>query len=442
MRVKFNLNDDVVTFDGDPNEKLITLLRKIGKTSTKIGCEKGQCGFCNVLLDGKNVSSCRIPVGMLSEKNKITTWEGLLKSDNERYISEGFRKANIHLCAYCKSSKVLLAHELLERGFTPEELEDFTERFSCTCTEKSVFIRGIKFAYGFKKKAEMMQGKKNRDDERFFDEPRIFETKNVSKLLKSVGKTEGVQFIGGCTAIDYLPEKFVRMRDVSDLKRFNKWDSYFSIGPELTLSELEDLGKKLPPLMLQAIKTIANRTIRNMATLAGNIFSETNGTKHTLYAPLLALDAKLEFSTAKSEIRTETKSVPLSKIGDFDMEKWVFTSLKVPNEEWDVEIFKRIGPDNLITEESASYAFLVQAKGNNIAAIKIAFAGKAVFRSTEFENQLIGLKLPLSETAVAEKIALAEKIFDYSCVTQNKEVSTFVKSQFLNLLRFSLERLA
>nr|MBP3283574.1 FAD binding domain-containing protein [Treponema sp.] len=448
MRVKFNLNDKTIEFNGDPNEKLISILRKTGNISVKKGCGKGACGFCKVLLDGKPVSSCKIPVGMLGEKSKVTTMEWFVKKEkdeyiekNAKYIEDGIRKANIHLCGYCNSSKVLMAHELLERGFTDEELEEFTSTLSCTCTEQHVLMQGIKFAYEAKRKAEAQKPEKQEKDESIFNETGIFESKNVTELLKSVGKTDGVEFIGGCTALDRLPEKYVRMRDFKDLKKFNKWDSYYSIGPELTLSELEDLGGKLPPLFLPALKTIANRSIRNMATLAGSIFSSTDGTKHTLYAPLLALDTKLGFSRAKGEIRTETKLIPLLKLDEFDRKKWVLTSVKIPNDEWDVQIFRRIGPDNFITEESASYAFLVQAEGKTISAIRIALAGKVVIRNLDFENQLIGLQLPLSDEAIKEKIALAEKMFDETCAAQEKSVPPFVKSQFLNMLRFSLEHL-
>ena len=448
MRVKFNLNDKTIEFNGDPNEKLSSILRKTGNISVKKGCGKGECGFCKVLLDGKPVSSCKIPVGMLGEKSKVTTMEHFVKKENEeyieknaKYIEDGIRKANIHLCGYCNSSKVLMMHELLERGFTDEELEEFTSDLKCSCTEQHVLMQGIKFAYEEKKKSEAADEDTNRKANGILNETGIFESKNVTELLKRVGKTDGVEFIGGCTSIKKLPEKYVRMRDLRDFKKFNKWDSYYAIGPELTLSELEDLKEKLPPLILPALKTIANRTIRNMATFAGNILSETNGTKHTLYAPLLALDTKLSFSRAKSEIRTETKSVSLLKIDEFDRKKWVLTSVKIPNDEWDVQIFRRIGPDSFITEESASYAFLVQAEGKTISAIRIALAGKIVIRNVDFENQLIGLQLPLSDEAIKEKIALAEKMFDETSKAQGKSVSPFVKSQFLNMLRFSLEHL-
>ena len=96
-----------------------------------------------------------------------------------------------------------------------------------------------------------------------------------------------------------------------------------------------------------------------------------------------------------------------------------------------------------ITIDGVTYkgAFLVQAEGKTISAIRIALAGKIVIRNVDFENQLIGLQLPLSDEAIKEKIALAEKMFDETSEAQGKSVSPFVKSQFLNMLRFSLEHL-
>jgi len=273
-------------------------------------------------------------------------------------------------------------------------------------------------------------------------EPKCFTAKTLSNLLKIVEQNDDLQFLGGCTTIDYLPQKYISLRNISELKKFEKWDRYFSFGPELTLAEIENKEEKnLPPLIFEAVKKIANRSVRNLATLAGNIFAETNGVKHTLYAPLLALDAKLEFVRAKSDIRTETHNVLLSKINEFDRKKWVLSKIRILNEEWAVSIFRKIGSSHLITEDSASYAFLADIQNSSLDSIRIAFAGKIVFRNYDLENQLAGVSLPLKEEIVCTTLVKADKIFNECCEMQKKTVSPFLKTQFINLLRFSLEQL-
>ncbi len=166
--------------------------------------------------------------------------------------------------------------------------------------------------------------------------------------------------------------------------------------------------------------------------MGGNICAE--GQKHTLYATLLALDARLELRS-----KDETRYVPFSKFSKIP-QGFVLTKIRIPFDDWTVSIFKRVGPSNLITPLSASFAFLSEMQKDIISNIKIAFAGTIVFRSHELENKLIGTRLPLSSKTIDSLIQESEAEFVKQ--TKGQSYEPFLKAQFLNLLRYSFEQLS
>ncbi|OYT45601.1 MAG: (2Fe-2S)-binding protein, partial [Desulfurococcales archaeon ex4484_42] len=76
MKVSFILNGKYVSVDVKPNEILLDVLRhRLGIKSVKRGCERGECGACTVLLDGKPVYSCML-LAVQVDGHEITTVEG------------------------------------------------------------------------------------------------------------------------------------------------------------------------------------------------------------------------------------------------------------------------------------------------------------------------------------------------------------------------------
>lgn len=282
--------------------------------------------------------------------------------------------------------------------------------------------------------------------------------KNLSEVFYQLKNNQELQIIGGCTSLKELPDSSLSIRNIPELKNIEKRERFFDFGAAVTLSDILYLGKKnLPPLIFDAVHTIATHTIRNLATIGGNICAEDCAYRHTLYAPLLALDAKLEFQkNNETEIIPLTKfngipqTIPLAKLKslkegessakiNITYEKSILTKIHIPAEEWDVEIFKRLGPSHVIDEQSASFAFLANSQKGKLSNLRIAFAGHIQFRNQKLENKLIGANLPLADKDINDLLSEIEIEFDKASAEATK--SPMLKKQFLNLVRYSLEQL-
>ena len=80
-KIKFNLNGEEVTYDGNASDRLLDTLRDHYKlTGVKCGCKEGECGACSILMDGELVNSCMVAMGRC-EGSEIVTIEGFSKTE-------------------------------------------------------------------------------------------------------------------------------------------------------------------------------------------------------------------------------------------------------------------------------------------------------------------------------------------------------------------------
>lgn len=260
----------------------------------------------------------------------------------------------------------------------------------------------------------------------------ILYAKNINELLKIMNNNPGTKIVGGCTRIENLPDKFISTTSINELNHIIRHERYIDIGPGATLSDILNIGQNhLPPILYEALNCIANPQIRNMATIGGNICSDEH--KLTLFAPLMALDAKLEFRNL-----TETITENIRNFKEIP-EGFILTNIRVPLVDAELSIFRRIGPEHSITQQSASFAFLADTEKKSIISIHLAFAGPFTFHSKEFENSMIGKHLPFSPKDVSE---IEEQVsLEFEKAATDQMISDVVKQQFLNLTKFSFEQL-
>jgi carbon-monoxide dehydrogenase small subunit len=135
MKITLKLNGESRQVDVEPSDILLDVLREsIGVKSPKIGCERGDCGACTVLLDGKSVRTCLI-LAIEVDGHEITTLEGL-SADGLTDLQKALLEHNSFQCGFCAPGVVLSATELLNNNPRPTE-EEAKEAISgnlCRCT--------------------------------------------------------------------------------------------------------------------------------------------------------------------------------------------------------------------------------------------------------------------------------------------------------------------
>ncbi len=130
------VNGEPWELDVAPNDVLVEVLRdRIGVKSPKIGCERGDCGSCTVLLNGRSVRSCLI-LAIEADGHSITTVEGLGSNGGLTPVQQAFVDSSAFQCGFCAPGMVLSVHELLscEPNPTRAEVEHAIAGNLCRCT--------------------------------------------------------------------------------------------------------------------------------------------------------------------------------------------------------------------------------------------------------------------------------------------------------------------
>ncbi|MFC1521593.1 (2Fe-2S)-binding protein [Elusimicrobiota bacterium] len=142
--INLKVNDQTYSIDVEPSDTLLEALRdKIGVKSPKMGCDRGDCGSCTVILDNKTVRSCLV-LAIETDGSSIITVEGLQK-DKLTPLQKEFIKNNSFQCGYCAPGMVLSATELLGKNKDPDE-DDVKEALSgnlCRCTGYKPIIDAV-----------------------------------------------------------------------------------------------------------------------------------------------------------------------------------------------------------------------------------------------------------------------------------------------------------
>ena len=125
-----------------PDTPLLYVLRNdLGLVGTRFGCGSGQCGACFVLIDGRAMASCDLPVSF-AEGKKVTTIEGLKA---EHPVQKALVAEQAAQCGYCMSGIVMSAVALLEQKKKPSETEvrSALDKNLCRCGSHNRVVRAI-----------------------------------------------------------------------------------------------------------------------------------------------------------------------------------------------------------------------------------------------------------------------------------------------------------
>lgn len=146
MTVLLNVNGAVREAAADPETPLLYVLRNDLKLKgTRFGCGLGQCGACTVIVDGKAVQSCDIPVSAVVGK-QVTTIEGIGTLEDPHPLQRAFIEEQAAQCGYCASGIIMAAKALLDSTAAPSEAEirAALEGNLCRCGTHARILRAIR----------------------------------------------------------------------------------------------------------------------------------------------------------------------------------------------------------------------------------------------------------------------------------------------------------
>lgn len=134
--VKFELNGREVGYTGNPLSRLLDVLRQdFALTGTKEGCGEGECGACTVLIEGKAVMSCLVPVSQ-AQGLSVETIEGLAAADGTLHpLQRAFIDCGGAQCGICTPGMIMAAVAWQrDPSSAPGGVREALEGNLCRCT--------------------------------------------------------------------------------------------------------------------------------------------------------------------------------------------------------------------------------------------------------------------------------------------------------------------
>ena len=140
--MKLEVNGASRSVEAHPDTPLLYVLRNdLGLTGARFGCGSGQCGACFVLVDGRPIASCDLPIWSVEGK-KITTIEGL---GGRHPVQKALVAEQAAQCGYCMSGIVMASVALLSKNKHPSEGEvrEALDKNLCRCGAHNRVVRAV-----------------------------------------------------------------------------------------------------------------------------------------------------------------------------------------------------------------------------------------------------------------------------------------------------------
>ena len=148
--VQATVNGRPVEFLCEPRQSLLEVLRdELRLTGSKEGCNNGNCGACNVILEGRLVNSCLV-LGVEVQGRSVTTIEGVAGAQGLHPLQQKFLEQAALQCGICTPGFIVAARALLERNPRPTEqqVRHWLAGNLCRCTGYDKIVRAVLDAAG------------------------------------------------------------------------------------------------------------------------------------------------------------------------------------------------------------------------------------------------------------------------------------------------------
>ena len=148
--IRFILNRRPVQLTTDDERTLLWVLRTdLGLTGVKYGCGENHCGACTIIVDGRSIRSCMVPLKVVEGK-EVLTIEGLAENGRLHPLQKAFMEHGAVQCGFCTPGMILKAYSVLAEKNQPsrEEIIESMDRELCRCGSYSRIIDAIQAAAG------------------------------------------------------------------------------------------------------------------------------------------------------------------------------------------------------------------------------------------------------------------------------------------------------
>jgi carbon-monoxide dehydrogenase small subunit len=145
IHVRTTVNGREADFLCEPRQSLLEVLRdELRLTGSKEGCNNGNCGACNVLLDGRLVNSCLV-MGAEVDGRAVTTIEGIATPQGLHPLQQAFLENAALQCGICTPGFIVAAKALLDQNPRPTEqqVRHFLAGNLCRCTGYDKIVRAV-----------------------------------------------------------------------------------------------------------------------------------------------------------------------------------------------------------------------------------------------------------------------------------------------------------
>lgn len=153
VQVALQINGRLHRLLVEPRWTLLFVLReRLGITGTKAGCERGECGSCTVLIDGRPRYAC-MTLATEAEGLEVTTVEGLLEGEALGTVQQAFVAEDAFQCGYCTPGQIMAAEGLLRLNSQPSlpQIRDGMSGNLCRCGTYEHITKAVSHAAELKK---------------------------------------------------------------------------------------------------------------------------------------------------------------------------------------------------------------------------------------------------------------------------------------------------
>jgi nicotinate dehydrogenase subunit A len=143
--MNLNVNGTTRAVNAKPDTLLLYVLRnELGLVGSRFGCGSGQCGACFVLVDGRPMASCDMPVSFVTDK-KVTTVEGLASNGELHPVQKALIDEQAAQCGYCMSGISIAAAALLaaHKKPTEQQVREALDKHLCRCGSHNRVVRAV-----------------------------------------------------------------------------------------------------------------------------------------------------------------------------------------------------------------------------------------------------------------------------------------------------------